>query len=55
MLSLTDDKGYHDAIELTIIQHETGVRTVIGVPCFEHGCISLENPARPSPDGACCG
>ena len=28
--SLTADKGFHDAMELTIIQHETGVRTVIG-------------------------
>lgn len=28
--SLTADKGFHDALELTIIQHETGVRTVIG-------------------------
>jgi transposase len=28
--SLTADKGFHDALELTIIQHETGLRTVIG-------------------------
>ena len=30
--SLTGDKGFHDVIELAIIQHETGVRTVIGDP-----------------------
>lgn len=30
--SLTGDKGFHDAVELAIIQHETGVRTVIGDP-----------------------
>jgi len=28
--SLTGDKGFHDAVELTVMQHETGVRTVIG-------------------------
>lgn len=30
--SLTGDKGFHDAVELAIIQHEAGVRTVIGDP-----------------------
>jgi transposase len=30
--SLTGDKGFHDVIELAIIQHETGARTVIGDP-----------------------
>jgi transposase len=30
--SLTGDKGFHDAVELAIIQHETGLRTVIGDP-----------------------
>ena len=28
--SLTADKGFYDAVELAVIQHETGMRTVIG-------------------------
>jgi len=30
--SLTGDKGFHDAVALAVIQHEAGVRTVIGDP-----------------------
>ncbi len=32
VLSLTGDKGFHNAIELAIIQEETGVRTIVGDP-----------------------
>jgi transposase len=42
--SLTGDKGFHDAIELAIIQHETGVRTVIGDPHVSRRKVELLEP-----------
>jgi transposase len=44
VLSLTGDKGYHDAVELAILQEETGVRTVIGDPNARRRRLDLMEP-----------